>query len=77
MKHFPLANFDRVIRINLVGTFRCIAKSAAGMLSLEPLADGERGAIGGEPRKCARHWLPRCRFRGGSASSTSMRARPS
>jgi NAD(P)-dependent dehydrogenase (short-subunit alcohol dehydrogenase family) len=28
-----------------VGTFRCIAKSAAGMLSLEPLPDGDRGAI--------------------------------
>lgn len=49
IKHFPLANFDRIIQINLVGTFRCIAKSAAGMLTLEPLADdlhsGERGAI--------------------------------
>ncbi|NWO96313.1 SDR family NAD(P)-dependent oxidoreductase, partial [Escherichia coli] len=28
-----------------VGTFRCIAKSAAGMLALDPLEDGERGAI--------------------------------
>jgi NAD(P)-dependent dehydrogenase (short-subunit alcohol dehydrogenase family) len=28
-----------------VGTFRCIAKSAKGMLDLEPLEDGERGAI--------------------------------
>ena len=28
-----------------VGTFRCIAKSAAGMLTLAPLADGDRGAI--------------------------------
>ena len=45
IKHFPLANFDRIIQINLVGTFRCIAKSAAGMLTLEPLQDGERGAI--------------------------------
>lgn len=45
IKHFPLANFDRVIQINLVGSFRCIAKSAAGMLTLEPLRDGERGAI--------------------------------
>jgi len=44
IKHFPLANFDRIIQINLVGTFRCIAKSAAGMLSLDPI-DGERGAI--------------------------------
>ncbi|MEO8297827.1 MAG: SDR family NAD(P)-dependent oxidoreductase [Burkholderiales bacterium] len=44
-KHYPLADFERVIQINLIGTFRCIAKSAAGMLSLEPLQDGERGAI--------------------------------
>ena len=44
-RHFPLAHFDRVIQVNLVGTFRCTAKSAAGMLSLEPLEDGERGAI--------------------------------
>jgi NAD(P)-dependent dehydrogenase (short-subunit alcohol dehydrogenase family) len=45
IRHFPLDAFDRIIQINLVGTFRCIAKSAAGMLTLEPLADGERGAI--------------------------------
>ena len=35
-----------IIQINLVGTFRCIAKSAAGMLTLDPLdAQGERGVI--------------------------------
>ena len=45
IKHFPLDAFNFVIQINLVGTFRCIAKSAAGMLSLDPLEDGERGAI--------------------------------
>jgi NAD(P)-dependent dehydrogenase (short-subunit alcohol dehydrogenase family) len=45
IKHFPLAAFDWVIQINLVGTFRCIAKSAAGMLTLDPSDDGERGAI--------------------------------
>ena len=44
-KHYPLDSFDRIIQINLVGTFRCIAKSAAGMLDLEPGVDGERGAI--------------------------------
>jgi len=44
-KHFPLDAFDRIIQINLVGTFRCIAKSAKGMLDLEPLEEGERGAI--------------------------------
>jgi NAD(P)-dependent dehydrogenase (short-subunit alcohol dehydrogenase family) len=45
IKHFPLDAFDRIIQINLVGTFRCIAKSAAGMLTLDPLEDGERGVI--------------------------------
>ncbi|MET3664038.1 SDR family NAD(P)-dependent oxidoreductase [Caulobacter sp. 1776] len=44
-RHFPLDAFDKIIQINLVGTFRCIAKSAKGMLDLEPLEDGERGAI--------------------------------
>ena len=45
VRHFPLDAFERVIQINLIGTFRCIAKSAAGMLSLPPLDDGERGVI--------------------------------
>lgn len=46
IKHFPLDAFNRIIQINLVGTFRCIAKSAAGMLTLEPCDEfGERGAI--------------------------------
>lgn len=44
-KHFPLDLFDQLIQINLVGTFRCIAKSAAGMLTLDPLESGERGCI--------------------------------
>jgi NAD(P)-dependent dehydrogenase (short-subunit alcohol dehydrogenase family) len=45
IKFFPLKDFDRIIQINLVGTYRCIAHAAAGMLTLEPLAGGERGAI--------------------------------
>ena len=45
IRHFPLDAFNKIIQINLVGTFRCLAKSAAGMLTLEPFADGERGAI--------------------------------
>jgi len=44
-KHFPLEAFNWLIQINLIGTFRCIAKSAQGMLDLEPLQDGERGVI--------------------------------
>jgi NAD(P)-dependent dehydrogenase (short-subunit alcohol dehydrogenase family) len=45
IKHFPLDAFNMIIQINLVGTFRCIAKSAAGMMTLPPLPDGDRGAI--------------------------------
>ncbi len=44
ISHFPLDAFNLIIQINLVGTFRCIAKSAAGMMTLDPV-DGERGAI--------------------------------
>jgi NAD(P)-dependent dehydrogenase (short-subunit alcohol dehydrogenase family) len=45
IKHFPLEAFNWLIQINLIGTFRCVAKSAAGMLSLEPGEHGERGAM--------------------------------
>lgn len=45
IKHFPLEIFNLTIQINLVGTFRCVAKSAAGMLTLDPLEDDGRGAI--------------------------------
>ncbi len=45
ISHFPLDAFNLIIQINLVGTFRCIAKSAAGMMSLDPLPCGDRGAM--------------------------------
>ena len=45
IKMYPLHQFDLAIAINLVGSFRCIAHSAAGMVTLDPLEDGERGAI--------------------------------
>jgi NAD(P)-dependent dehydrogenase (short-subunit alcohol dehydrogenase family) len=45
IKHFPLEIFNLTIQINLVGTFRCVAKSAAGMLTLDPLESGDRGAM--------------------------------
>jgi NAD(P)-dependent dehydrogenase (short-subunit alcohol dehydrogenase family) len=45
IKHFPVSAFDFVVQVNLIGTFRCIAKSAAGMMTLDPMEDGERGAI--------------------------------
>lgn len=44
-KHFPVAEFEKVLQINLIGSFRCNAKSAQGMLALEPGVDGERGAM--------------------------------
>ena len=45
IRTFPMDQFEQAIAINLIGTFRCIRESAAGMLSLEPLHDGERGCI--------------------------------
>jgi NAD(P)-dependent dehydrogenase (short-subunit alcohol dehydrogenase family) len=45
IKEYPLETFERIIQINLIGTFRCITKSAAGMLTLVPLPCGDRGAI--------------------------------
>lgn len=44
IKAHPMNRFQRILDINLSGTFRCIAQSAAGMMSLDPL-EGERGAI--------------------------------
>ena len=46
IKHFPISAFEFVVQVNLIGTFRCIAKSAAGMMTLDPLTEeGNRGAI--------------------------------
>jgi NAD(P)-dependent dehydrogenase (short-subunit alcohol dehydrogenase family) len=45
IKAHDMALFERTIMINLVGSFRCLSKSAAGMVTLEPLEDGERGLI--------------------------------
>jgi NAD(P)-dependent dehydrogenase (short-subunit alcohol dehydrogenase family) len=44
-KFYPLQQFELAIQINLIGTFRCIAHSAFGMVDLDPLEDGERGCI--------------------------------
>lgn len=41
----PLAEFERVITINLIGTFNMMRLAAAEMQNLEPMADGERGVI--------------------------------
>ena len=45
VKQYPMHQFELVIGINLIGTFRCIAHSAAGMVDAEPLEDGEKGVI--------------------------------
>ena len=44
-KFYPMIQFELAIQINLIGTFRCIAHSAFGMVNLDPLEDGERGCI--------------------------------
>jgi NAD(P)-dependent dehydrogenase (short-subunit alcohol dehydrogenase family) len=41
----PLEDYERVIRINLIGTFNMMRLVAADMQKAEPLADGERGVI--------------------------------
>jgi NAD(P)-dependent dehydrogenase (short-subunit alcohol dehydrogenase family) len=41
----PLSDYERVIAINLIGTFNMLRLAAADMTALEPLADGERGII--------------------------------
>jgi NAD(P)-dependent dehydrogenase (short-subunit alcohol dehydrogenase family) len=41
---FPSDKFEWVLRLNTVGTFRCIARSAAGMMTLDPI-DAERGVM--------------------------------
>ena len=45
VKHFPIDAFNKIVQINLVGTFRCVAKSSAGMLTLDTLPDNDRGVI--------------------------------
>jgi len=41
----PLADFERVIRINLIGSFNMLRLATAEMSKLEPLASGERGVV--------------------------------
>lgn len=44
IKIFPSDQFEWVLKLNTVGTFRCITRAAAGMMELEPV-DGERGVM--------------------------------
>ncbi len=41
----PLAAFEKVISVNLVGTFNMLRLAAAEMATLEPEKDGERGVV--------------------------------
>lgn len=40
-----LQDFEKVIRVNLIGSFNMLRLAAADMSKLEPLEDGERGVI--------------------------------
>lgn len=41
----PLANYEKVIQVNLIGTFNIMRLAAADMAQREPNADGERGVV--------------------------------
>jgi NAD(P)-dependent dehydrogenase (short-subunit alcohol dehydrogenase family) len=41
----PLPDFERVIAVNLIGTFNMMRLAAADMSPLDPLGDGERGIV--------------------------------
>jgi NAD(P)-dependent dehydrogenase (short-subunit alcohol dehydrogenase family) len=41
----PLAEFEQVIKINLIGTYNMMRLAAADMMALAPDAEGERGVI--------------------------------
>jgi NAD(P)-dependent dehydrogenase (short-subunit alcohol dehydrogenase family) len=41
----PLEDFERVVRINLIGTYNMTRLAVSRMVALAPLADGERGVV--------------------------------
>lgn len=41
----PMEAFRRILELNLIGAFNATRLAAAKMMTLDPLADGERGAI--------------------------------
>ncbi len=41
----PLADFDKVIRVNLLGSFNMLRLAAAAMAKLEPMESNERGVV--------------------------------
>ena len=45
IRHHDFEAFENVIQLNLISTFRCTSLSSAGMMSLDPMEEGERGVI--------------------------------
>ena len=41
----PLGDYERVIRVNLIGTFNMLRVASSAMSTLDPLEDGERGVV--------------------------------
>ena len=41
----PLEDFERVVRVNLIGTYNITRLAVAEMVKVEPLQDGERGVV--------------------------------
>jgi len=41
----PLADFEKLIRVNLIGTYNVIAQAAAAMAKTDPAEGGDRGVI--------------------------------
>lgn len=44
-KRYRTEDYAAVVDLNLIATFRVVAMAAEGMAALEPMEDGERGAI--------------------------------
>ncbi|WP_120076888.1 SDR family NAD(P)-dependent oxidoreductase [Aurantiacibacter odishensis] len=46
ISHLDFGLFEKTIKVNLMGTFACMAKAAAGMMTLDPVNEqGERGVM--------------------------------
>lgn len=41
----PLAHFETIVKVNLIGSYTVLSQAAEAMLANEPGADGERGVI--------------------------------
>jgi NAD(P)-dependent dehydrogenase (short-subunit alcohol dehydrogenase family) len=41
----PLSDFERLIRVNLIGTYNVIGQASAVMATTDPTSDGDRGVI--------------------------------